>query len=169
MNKCLLKIIYPVAIIGLIAGSLFANINADVSGQGDFNLLFMEKLENMYVSFDILFKYILMERGKTWIIVGLLLFSGFHATVFLAYIMYTFFMIGCSCSMFVMVYGAKGILVFSCINFLSQMIFLLSVFLLYASKNAKKNKILIIFFACIFLLLSVIIESYFCANITKII
>lgn len=169
MNKHLLRIIYPVAIIGLIAGSLFANINTNVSGQGDFNLMFMEKLENMYVSYDVLLKYILMERGKTWILMGMLLFSGFHVAVFFAYIVFTFFMIGCSCSMFVMMYGVQGILVFFCMNLLSQMIFLTSVFLLYTLKNVKKNKILIIFFAGMIFILSVVVESYFCANIAKII
>lgn len=118
-----------VLLVGLVAGSLFANIYCkdNVSELGVFSYDFMDKMQGMNIKGAELFRYVLMERLKFWGLFFLLSFSGIGMMLYFAYMAVFGFLMGITCSFMVMMHGAMGMVYFLVLCLISQMILLISV------------------------------------------
>lgn len=156
--------------IGLIAGSLFANIycSDNVSELGVFNYEFIEKMQNMNIESQKLFQYVLMERMKIWLLLFLLAFTGIGGLIYFAYILSFGFMLGLSCSTMVMIHGFMGTIYFSFLCLISQLIYFGAVMTgmfagigYHRRKGGFPNIILIVLTAVLLLVLSAFTETIF--------
>lgn len=129
MKQVNFKILGLVMLAGLIAGSLFANIycKENVSELGVFQFDFIEKMQRMNVQGGELFRYVLSERMKWWLAIGVLALTSVNAVIVFIYPLMFGFSTGTACSMMVMVYGIKGVLYFGYLCLIAQCFYCASV------------------------------------------
>lgn len=143
MKQVNLKILGLVVLAGLIAGSLFANIycKENVSELGVFQFDFIEKMQRMNVQGGELFRYVLAERMKWWLAIGVLALTSVNTVIVFLYPLLFGFSTGTACSMMVMVYGIKGVLYFGYLCLIAQCFYYASViFELYAGSETRNRR-----------------------------
>lgn len=117
-------IIETLLVLGVILGSLYANIcctkNVGIQGVFDFN--FIEKMQQMNISQKELFNYIIVQRIKLWLVLLVLTLSFIKGMVMYGYSIFTGFMAGIIGSGIVMSHGLKGVYIFAMVNVISQAI-----------------------------------------------
>lgn len=163
------------ALFGLIAGSLFANIYCNnVNEQGAVFNEFISRMGNISFNKNELLSYILQERIKILVIFIVLSFTS------LAVLARTFFVLamgmfwGYMCSSMVMVYGVFGIIMFMVICLIAQGIFVLAVFTgMNSGRIFRKNRLSnwkVIYWmlvSVVIMVLAAFIELYLNINFTK--
>lgn len=144
MKQANLRILGFVILAGLIAGSLFANIYCkdNVGELGVFQFDFIEKMQSMNVQSGELFQYVLLERLKWWLGIGVLALTSVNSVIMVLYPLVFGFSTGTACSMMVMVYGIKGVLYFGYLCLIAQCFYLASAVLeLYAGALMRERRI----------------------------
>lgn len=144
MKQINLRMLGLIVLAGLIAGSLFANIYCkdNVGELGVFQFDFIEKMQNMNVRGGELFQYVLSQRLKWWIGIGVLALTSVNGVIMLLYPLIFGFSAGTACSMTVMVYGAKGVLYFGYLCLTAQSFYFVSAVLeLYSGMLIKNRRI----------------------------
>lgn len=144
MKQVNFKVLGLVVLAGLIAGSLFANIycKENVSELGVFQFDFIEKMQRMNVQGGELFRYVLAERMKWWLAIGVLALTSVNAVIVFLYPLMFGFSTGTACSMMVMLYGIKGVLYFGYLCLIAQCFYYASVIIeLYAGSLMRSRRI----------------------------
>lgn len=163
-------------LIGVIAGSLFANIycSNNVGEWGVFNYSFIEKMQSIHLDAKVLFRYIIWERIKVLGLFFALSFTGMRNLFEKMFgIMWGFFS-GVVCSIIIMGFGTKGIVYYFLMICVAQMLFAMSVICamrygkLVSANGNLSEKTKWIFVAAFFLVISVFSEVFFNINFTKI-
>lgn len=116
---------YVILMIGIIGGSLFANIYCmdDVSKWGVFDLLYLEKMQRIHVVWTDLFRYVCGQRMKLWGLVLLLKFTMLKELLAPILIMGLGFFWGMEVSCYVAIHGIKGIGYFFILCLITQGIY----------------------------------------------
>lgn len=124
MSKYYILVI--IFILGLISGSLFANLyyGAEISKLGVFDYSFIEKMQRLDLQFNSMFSYVATQRLKIWLLTTCLSLTFMGIIVYYGTVAVSGFLMGVLSSAIVAIHGIPGILYYLFLCMIPQIIFL---------------------------------------------